>query len=103
MYRQQTILIALIYNIIHSFTYLYFMNAAELKYNIFQLISSINDQKELKSIYNSLVQKSNDWSDDLTSEQLQSIYDGLDDFKNNRVIANTDALTQLSQHMKRYE
>lgn len=79
------------------------MNSAELKYNIFQLISSIEDKKELKLIYQSLIQKSNDWSDELTDDQLQSIYKGLDDLKNNRFVTNDNALSQLNQHIGKYE
>lgn len=61
------------------------MSTAELKYSIFELISSIEDEKKLKLIYQSIKAQNYDWWEELTEDDKASIQEGLTDMKNGNV------------------
>ncbi|MFP5471280.1 MAG: hypothetical protein ACLGGV_06760 [Bacteroidia bacterium] len=76
------------------------MNASELKYNIFELISSINDEKLLKSIYNSLASTNkSDWWMELSESQKMTIEKGLTDVKNGKVKSHARVLSELRDYV----
>ncbi|CAG5081276.1 hypothetical protein [Parvicella tangerina] len=66
------------------------MSTAELKYNIFELISSIEDEKRLKVIYQSIKSNSSDWWEELTEEDKASVSEGLTDIKNGKTKSHSE-------------
>ena len=79
------------------------MGIAELKYSIIELIASINDEKKLKVIYQSIKDDSSDWWDELTDEQKASVEEGLEDIKNGRITPHDVAMEELNKHIAQYE
>lgn len=76
------------------------MSTSELKYNIFELISSINDENRLKAIYQSL-SKTTDWYDTLSDEAKASIDRGLEDADNENFVSYEDVQTKVNKLLDR--
>ena len=78
------------------------MSTTELKYSIFELIASINDESRLETIYQSLKSNDSDWWEGLSNDQKSSIEKGLDDIENGRLTSHKNAITELDTHIKNY-
>ena len=81
------------------------MGSAELKSSLHQLIDGVTDTNLLEAVY-ALLSKAGsnvdtDWFDLLSDQQKSSIFRGLEDLKNGRIVSNDIALTKISQKIAR--
>lgn len=79
------------------------MSTIELRNKLHSLIDSINDNEKLKAVLTLLNNKesNDDWYNDLSSNQKQSIEKGLDDIKNGRLKSNVEAKAHIDNFISK--
>ena len=77
------------------------MGTTELKSNLIGMIEKINDNSTLQAIYtllsNADKNNSEDWWNELSSEDQASIEKGLEDYKNGNTFTSDQVKTEMSQ------
>lgn len=75
------------------------MSTIELKNKLHALIDTINDNDKLKAMLTLLNvnEVENDWYEDLSDAQKQSIEKGLDDIKHGRVKTHEEVMDEMKK------
>jgi predicted transcriptional regulator len=77
------------------------MSTAELKSNLINLISRINDNSKLQAIYTLLSSADKvdgtDWWDELSHTEKASIEKGLEDYKNGNVFTSEQVKSEMAK------
>ena len=71
------------------------MSTSELKYSIFKMIDSINDESRLQEIYKNILSKQPDWWNTLTAEEKKSIEQGLEDVKTGNLLSRDKVMSKM--------
>ena len=72
------------------------MSTAELKYNLFKAIDSINDSKTLKDIYSFITQKENvDFWDELSNQEKEAIEEGIAQAERGEFISHEEVMVEI--------
>ncbi|MES2591593.1 MAG: hypothetical protein V4608_06890 [Bacteroidota bacterium] len=77
------------------------MSTTELKYNLFKVIDSINDNKALKDIYSFITKKADvDFWDELSDEQRAAIEESIAELDNGKGIPHEQVMKEIKAKYK---
>ena len=65
------------------------MKSGQLKLELIQWLTSVEDKQILQSLFRfKSMQENTDWWDNLSDNQLKEIQKGIEDIKNNKTVSN---------------